>query len=43
MRLARMHGRQPLTRLSLHADPAWRKAVDTVLASHDSPWLEMDV
>jgi len=39
-RLARMHGRHPVTRAELHQDPAWREAVQAVGRLVADPSLE---
>lgn len=43
MRLARMHGRQPITREALHKDPAWKEAVRNLEGLDGAPCLELDV
>ena len=43
MRLARMHGRHPITREALQNDPAWKEAVKNLEGLDAAPWLELDV
>ncbi len=43
MRLARMHGRHPITHEALQSDPAWKEAVKNLEGLDSSPWLELDV
>ncbi len=43
MRLARMHGRHPITRVTLQYDPAWEEAVKSLEGLDNAPWLELDV
>ena len=40
-RLARMHGRHPLTRESLHRDPRWQQAVHALERLAQDPTLEL--
>ncbi|MDH5778353.1 MAG: beta-N-acetylhexosaminidase [Gammaproteobacteria bacterium] len=42
MRLARMHGRHPITRDKLHKNVRWRSAVDILNKYQDDPTLELD-
>lgn len=43
MRLARMHGRQPITREALLSDPAWHEAVKNLRDLEEgTPWLALD-
>ncbi len=42
-RLARLHGRHPITRESLHVDPAWRQAVSALQELEANPSLTLDL
>jgi len=42
MRLARMHGRHPLSRDKLHKNVRWRSAIDVLKKYQDDPSLELD-
>jgi len=42
MRLARMHGRHPITRAALHLDPAWKEAIKNLEDLDHSSWLALD-
>jgi beta-N-acetylhexosaminidase len=43
MRLARMHGRHPITREALQHDPAWKEAIKNLEDLDHTSWLELDV
>jgi len=43
LRLARLHGRQPLSREDLRQDPKWREAVALVREYDPEPLLDMDM
>lgn len=43
MRLARMHGRHPITREALHHDPAWKEAIKNLEDLDHTSWLELDI
>jgi len=43
IRLARMHGRHPITREALHRDPAWREAIQSLEDLDHTSWLALDV
>ena len=42
-RLARLHGRHPLTLETLHRDPAWRQAVNTIRELEENPTLSLEI
>lgn len=42
-RLARLHGRHPVTLDALHNDPAWRQAVSAVGELEENPTLAMEI
>lgn len=42
-RLARLHGRHPLTLDALHSDPAWRQAVSAMRELEENPTLAMEI
>jgi beta-N-acetylhexosaminidase len=41
-RLARMHGRHPVTSEVLHADPRWSQAVAAVQGYEEEPELDLE-
>jgi beta-N-acetylhexosaminidase len=42
-RLARLHGRHPVTLESLHRDPAWRQAVSAMRELEEDPSLSLEL
>ena len=42
-RLARLHGRHPVTLESLHHDPAWRQAVSAMRELEENPTLSLEI
>ena len=42
-RLARLHGRHPLTLDALHSDPAWHQAVSAIRELQENPTLAMEI
>lgn len=42
-RLARLHGRHPVTLEGLHRDPAWRQAISAMQELADNPSLPLDL
>ncbi|HEY9148014.1 MAG TPA: beta-N-acetylhexosaminidase [Gammaproteobacteria bacterium] len=42
-RLARLHGRHPVTLEALHRDPAWRQAVSAMQELQSNPGLSLDI
>ena len=42
-RMARMHGRAPISLDDLHADPRWEQAVTAVKGYEESPELDLDL
>lgn len=42
-RLARLHGRHPLSLEALHKDPAWRQAVSAIRELEENPSLSLEI
>lgn len=42
-RLARLHGRHPVTLDALHRDPAWRQAVSAIRELDENPTLSLEI
>ncbi len=42
-RLARLHGRHPMTLEALHKDPAWRQAIAAMQELEENPTLDLDL